>query len=143
MTSISWRSKTYSFIEENFLTIQNDIINHRLKTDIPLQMLDHRDPNKAKKRKRMNDDVDTVAPGNQPRKEFKGKAKATGDQQFDRLENPRPNPKWTIPKSIRFTDCFYKNDKLIDLPQYNYTPFCLQYFCLNLCKRGKFCNLDA
>lgn len=93
-----------------------------------------------KKRKRQNDD-DSSTGGNNGRDRRKVKAGNQGDIKTERLPNPRPNPKWTIPKSVRFKDCMYKDNKMLDIPLHDGVPFCLQLFCLNSCKRGSHCNL--
>lgn len=135
-TSIAFEDLSYSFIEDNFKQIQNEIINRRLSSTVPPQM-QRQDPEEKKKRQRPKD-VDSPF-----REQHNNRAKhgVKNDDKFDRLENPKPNPKWTIPKTIRFHDCFYKNNKMIEAPSNNGAPFCLQFFCLNLCKRGKHCNL--
>lgn len=135
--SVPFDQTSYTFIEENFRQIQNDVINRRLVVFVPTELLAQVD----KKRKRNDgDDNAPVAPAPRENQRKRQAARPNADAPTDRLVNPRPNPKWTTPRSIQFKVCFYKNNK-IEAPTHNDTPFCLQFFCLNLCKRGQFCNL--
>jgi hypothetical protein len=147
--SIPFDEISYSFLEENFRHIQNEIINQRLNILIPSQMLDSRNKQlqqSSTNKKRRKGDAEP--PNNKynddkphPTGEDTGNV-GTNKSFPDKVTNPRPNEKWTIPSSMKFKDCFYRNNKFADPPSHNGKPFCLLYFCVNNCKRGKNCNLS-
>jgi hypothetical protein len=51
------------------------------------------------------------------------------------------NKSWTIPKILKFKDCFYKHKNSLTL-QLTLTWQAVLSFCINSCKRGKYCNLS-
>jgi hypothetical protein len=139
---------SYYFIEENFRQIQDDIINLRLSITIPSQMLDCRNkqiqqtfPN-TKKRRRNDPDTQDYKNNDDSPPRNKNDPLQQQKNSPDKIVNSRPNTKWTIPPSLKFKDCFYKNNKFLEPPSHDGKPFCLLFFCVNSCKRGKHCNLS-